>query len=108
MFRTGTGYFAEKWPGAVNGLSAQDQTAPRLAFGAGAQLCIIRAFALAEASVLASYACCGIVCATLWGMVLHGAFPDFWTLAGALVIVGSGLYVWSQDRKAAPVDPDTR
>ena len=44
-------------------------------------MCIIRAFALAEASVLAPYACCGIVFATLWGMVLNGAFPDFWTLS---------------------------
>ena len=74
--------------------------------GAGAQLCIIRAFALAEASVLAPYAYCGILFATCWGMLLYGEFPDVWTLAGALVIVASGLYVWSQDRKPRPQTPD--
>jgi drug/metabolite transporter (DMT)-like permease len=76
--------------------------------GAGAQLCIIRAFALAEASVLAPFAYCGILFATFWGMLLYGEFPDLWTVVGALVIVVSGLYVWAQDRKAALLDPDHR
>jgi drug/metabolite transporter (DMT)-like permease len=76
--------------------------------GAGAQLCIIRAFALAEASVLAPFAYSGILFATIWGMLLYGEFPDLWTMVGALVIVVSGLYVWSQDRKAALLDPDHR
>ena len=83
------------------------------ALGAVARLFILRAFALAKAAVLSAFSYCGILFATFWGMVLYGEFPDVWTLVGALVIVGSGLYVWSQDRKAplldqAPLDLDPR
>jgi drug/metabolite transporter (DMT)-like permease len=79
--------------------------------GTGAQLCIIRSFSMAEASVVAPFAYLGIVFATLWGMVLYGEFPDRWTLIGALVIVMAGLYVWHRETRArrpsgqTPVDP---
>ena len=56
--------------------------------------------------MLAPYAYCGILFATCWGVLLYGEFPDHWTLAGALVIVASGHYVWSQDRKPRPQTPD--
>ena len=35
---------------------------------------------------------------TMWGFVLFGNFPDFWTIAGALIIVAAGIYVWVRDR----------
>ena len=75
--------------------------------GAGAQFCIIRALSLAEAAVLAPFAYCGILFATFWGLMLYREYPDLWTGVGALVIVGSGLYVWSQDRKVVQPDPGT-
>lgn len=65
------------------------------------QLCLIRAFSLAEASVIAPFAYCGIVFATLWGVLFYNEFPDRWTIIGALVIVTSGLYVWHRETRAA-------
>jgi len=65
--------------------------------GAGAQLCLIRAFSLAEASVVAPFTYTGILFAGLWGALLYGEVPDRWTVIGAVVIVSAGLYVWRQE-----------
>lgn len=69
------------------------------ALGTGAQWAAIRAFSLAEAGVIAPFGYLGILFATFWGWALFGQIPDAATFLGALVIVGAGLYVWSQDRK---------
>jgi drug/metabolite transporter (DMT)-like permease len=71
------------------------------ALGTGAQLCIIRSFSMTEASIVAPFAYLGIVFATFWGVVLYDQWPDRWTVIGALVIVGAGLYVWHRETKAA-------
>ena len=68
--------------------------------GTGAQLCIIRSFSITEAAVVAPFAYLGIVFATIWGVVLFDHWPDRWTLLGALVIVGAGLYVWHRETRA--------
>jgi drug/metabolite transporter (DMT)-like permease len=65
--------------------------------GTLAQLCIIRAFSLAEAGVVAPFTYAGILLATLWGYLFFGDVPDAWTFVGALVIVGAGLYVWHRE-----------
>ncbi len=65
--------------------------------GTGAQLCVIRSFSMAEASAVAPFAYVGIVFATFWGGVLYGEYPDKFTIIGALVIVGAGLYVWHRE-----------
>lgn len=67
--------------------------------GTGAQWAAIRAFSLAEAGVIAPFGYLGILFATFWGWALFDQIPDAATFLGALVIVGAGLYVWSQDRK---------
>jgi drug/metabolite transporter (DMT)-like permease len=67
--------------------------------GTGAQLCIIRSFSITEASVVAPFAYLGIVFAAGWGIVLYDQWPDRWTVIGALVIVGAGLYVWHRETK---------
>jgi drug/metabolite transporter (DMT)-like permease len=68
--------------------------------GTGAQLCIIRSFSIAEAGIVAPFAYFGIVFATFWGAVVYGQSPDRWTVIGALVIVGAGLYVWHRETRA--------
>ena len=40
-------------------------------------------------------------CSRLWGVVFFDEFPDRWTLVGALVIVGAGLYVWHRETRLA-------
>jgi drug/metabolite transporter (DMT)-like permease len=69
--------------------------------GTGAQLCIIRSFSMTEAAIVAPFAYLGIVFATVWGVVLYDQWPDRWTVIGALVIVGAGLYVWHRETRAA-------
>ncbi len=69
--------------------------------GTGAQLCIIRSFSMTEASIVAPFSYLGIVFATFWGAVFYDQWPDRWTVIGALVIVGAGLYVWQRERRAA-------
>lgn len=61
--------------------------------GAVAHFFLIRALTSAPASVLAPFSYGTIVIATILGYVVFDQFPDPWTIAGALVIVGSGLYV---------------
>lgn len=65
--------------------------------GTAAQFCLIKAFSMAEASAIAPFSYLGIVYAMVFGMVFYGEFPDQWTIIGALVIAGSGLYVWHRE-----------
>jgi drug/metabolite transporter (DMT)-like permease len=72
--------------------------------GTIAQLCLIRAFTLAEASSVAPFAYAGILFATVWGILFFGHYPDRWTVVGALVIVVAGLYVWHRETRIARAD----
>jgi len=69
--------------------------------GTGAQLCIIRSFSITEAGIVAPFAYLGIVFAAGWGILLFDQWPDRWTVIGALVIVGAGLYVWHRETVVA-------
>jgi len=57
------------------------------------QSCMVRAYAAAEASLVASFDYVRLVWACLFGYLWFGEVPDRWTLAGAMVIVGSTLYL---------------
>lgn len=67
--------------------------------GTAGQLCLIRAFTLAEAAVVAPFAYLGIITATFWGWLFWGDLPDGWTVVGAVVIAGAGLYVWHRETR---------
>ncbi|MBL9053802.1 MAG: DMT family transporter [Tabrizicola sp.] len=71
--------------------------------GTTAQLFLIRSFSTTEAAVVAPFTYLGIVVATFWGIVLYGQWPDRWTVIGALVIAGAGLYVWHRENRATRV-----
>ena len=66
------------------------------------QICFIRAFTEGEAAMLAPFAYCGLIFATFWGSIGFGEYPDGWTIVGAVVVVGAGLYVWHRETRAAP------
>jgi len=70
-------------------------------FGTIGQLMLIRALTEGEASMLAPFGYVGLVFAIFWGVAFFDDFPDVWTLVGALVIVGAGLYVWHRERRDA-------
>jgi drug/metabolite transporter (DMT)-like permease len=54
---------------------------------------MIRAFTWAPAATVSPFGYTGLVWAALFGVVLFGDFPDAWTIVGAAVIAGSGLYI---------------
>ncbi|MGR3321753.1 MAG: EamA family transporter, partial [Pseudooceanicola sp.] len=69
------------------------------ALGTTGQLLLIRAFTSGEAAMLAPFGYAGLVFATFFGIVVFGDWPDHWTWAGAVVIVGAGLYVWHREHR---------
>jgi drug/metabolite transporter (DMT)-like permease len=72
--------------------------------GGLSQLCLIRAFRLAPAAVVSPFSYTGLIWATIFGFVVFLDMPDVWTIIGAALIVGSGLYVFHRERTlAAPV-----
>jgi len=89
-----------------------DATAMALMLGIGivsaiAQVMLIQALTLAEASAVAPFSYVGLLFATLWGMLFFDAFPDRATMIGGAIIVAAGIYVWhreTQDAKTAQVE----
>jgi drug/metabolite transporter (DMT)-like permease len=69
-------------------------------FGSAAQAMLIKAFSLAEAVVIAPFGYTGLIWAGLWDWLFWGNLPDRWTVIGALIIVGAGLYVWTREARA--------
>ena len=69
--------------------------------GTCAQLCIIRAFSITEAAVLAPFGYLGLIFSAFWGVMLFDQYPDGWTIFGALVIASAGLYVWHRETQLA-------
>jgi len=65
--------------------------------GGLAQIFFVRALAGAEASALAPFGYVGLIFAAFWGYVGFGEVPDGWTILGALVIAGAGIYVWHRE-----------
>ena len=67
--------------------------------GASGHYLLIKALQLAPASVLQPFAYTVLVWATLVGFTVFGNLPDLFTVAGALVIVASGLYAFARERR---------
>lgn len=66
-----------------------------------AQFMTIRALQLAPASAIAPVNYTLIVWASGLGWLFFATLPDGWTVAGAAVIIASGLYVWHRERVRA-------
>jgi drug/metabolite transporter (DMT)-like permease len=86
-----------QWPDAF---SATLLVATAL-LGALAHYALIKALDHAEASAVQPYSYTLLVWVTILGALVFGDIPDHWTLAGAAIIVASGLYTWHHDRRAA-------
>jgi drug/metabolite transporter (DMT)-like permease len=62
------------------------------------QWIVVLAFRYADASVLAPFSYCQLVWAAVLGFLIFGDIPDVWTVAGAAIIIGSGLYTAHRER----------
>lgn len=70
-------------------------------FASGGQWMVVLAYHRAGASVLAPLIYAQLVWATALGYLVFHTVPDAWTLAGAAVIVASGLYTAHRERVRA-------
>lgn len=61
--------------------------------GGAGHFTLIRALTLAPAATVSPFGYSGLIWATLFGFLFFGDFPDGWTILGALVVAGSGLYI---------------
>lgn len=57
-----------------------------------AEICVIKAFEVAMAVVVSPIHYSMMVWGTFYGFMVFGQLPDGWTLIGAAVIIGTGLY----------------
>jgi len=79
------------------------------AFGSAGHFLLILAHDRAPASVLSPFMYTQLLWATTFGYLVFGNLPNQWTLAGAAIVIGSGLYLLNRERKVrgavAPVEP---
>lgn len=66
--------------------------------GGISQFGLIKAFQAAPAAIVSPFGYSNMIWATLFGFVIFGDFPHWTTLAGAVVLIASGLYVWYRER----------
>lgn len=69
--------------------------------GTAAHGTLILALDAAPAALLQPYSYTLLLWATLLGFLVFGDLPDHWTIAGAAIVVGSGLYVLQGDIRRA-------
>lgn len=69
---------------------------------AAAMPLFVSAYKLAEANFIAPFEYTAMFWAVAWGILLFGDFPDEWTLIGAFVVIGAGLFMIHMDRVYRP------
>ena len=78
-------------------------------FATVAVFCLNRALILAPATVVTPFQYTMIVWAVIFGYAMFGDIPDWQTLAGAVIIIGAGIYIFWREQKlgkpAVPIDP---
>ena len=60
---------------------------------------LIRAYKIATTSALAPYPYMQMIWMIFFGYIVFDQFPDRWTLAGAVIIVASGLYIVHREHR---------
>jgi drug/metabolite transporter (DMT)-like permease len=68
-------------------------------FGWAGHQVLTRAHRFAQASVLAPFVYVHLLFMGAAGWIVFHDAPDLWTLVGAAVALGSGLYVWDRERR---------
>lgn len=72
--------------------------------GVTAQNFFVRAYAKADAMVIAPYDYSRLLFVTGFGLMFFGDVPDAWTWTGAAIIIGSSLYIMNRENKANTVE----
>lgn len=69
------------------------------ALAAGGEIMVIKALQIAQAAVLAPMHYSLMIWATIYGWIIFGQLPDFWTWVGTSVILITGLYLINRERQ---------
>jgi drug/metabolite transporter (DMT)-like permease len=64
-----------------------------------AQYLVIHAFHVAEASLIIPFKYLTLIWGALFGFAIWGHLPDRWIVAGAVLVVGSGLYIMHRETR---------
>jgi drug/metabolite transporter (DMT)-like permease len=75
-------------------------------FGVIAQFAVTKAYAIASPSLIAPFEYAALIWSAILGYLIWGDVPDAWAVAGALLIIGSGVYVIHREtlRRAQEAD----
>ncbi len=69
--------------------------------GSISHLCLIRAFRVAPASIVAPFGYTSLIWSVGFGFIIFDDLPDRWTIIGAVIIISSGLYIYHREQKTA-------
>lgn len=68
--------------------------------GGAAQVLLTQSYRFGQVSLLAAFEYTGLLWATLFELYFWNKWPDFYVLAGAVIIIGAGLYLISHSTRA--------
>lgn len=71
------------------------------ALAAAGHFCLVRAFSHAPASLLSPYLYCQVIFAALYSVLWFGDAPRPMMIAGAALLMASGIYIWWRERLRA-------
>jgi drug/metabolite transporter (DMT)-like permease len=71
--------------------------------GSLGHFCLISGHKLAPASVLSPFIYTQLIWVVILGYLVFGHVPTGWTMAGAAMVIGSGLYLLYRERKLGKV-----
>jgi drug/metabolite transporter (DMT)-like permease len=74
------------------------------AFAGAGQFFLIKGFQRSQASLLAPFGYSSLIWATFFGFMIFGDLPDEWTIVGAAIVIGAGLYIWHRERALGRYD----
>ena len=74
-------------------------------FGTLGQFALIKAFTLSPAATVAPFTYSNLIWAAASGFLFFGEWPDAWTIVGAAVIVGSGIYIYHREKVVKRREP---
>ncbi|WP_416898237.1 MAG: DMT family transporter [Minwuia sp.] len=66
------------------------------------QSMLIRGYAVGEATAVTPFDYSRLIYAGVFGFLMFGEVPDIWTIAGALIIVASTIYIARREAKLKP------
>ena len=69
-----------------------------VSIGIGAYWCIIEATRAGDVAAVQPFRYARLIFAMIIGVAVFGERPDLWTLVGAALIIGSGLYTFARER----------